>query len=561
MVLRHFNLREQPFGVTPDPRYLYSSGTHREALSALLYGIESGLGFVVLTANPGMGKTTLVFEVLRRLNETAKTVFLFQTISTPDDLFRALLIDLGIENPQGTLVDHQTQLNRILVSQSATGKRLVIFVDEAQNLDHPVLEAVRMLSNFETGHKKLMHIVLSGQLQLAERLIAPELMQLRQRISIFAHLTPLSIAETADYIHHRLKIAGWNSDRRLFTPAATAMIAQESQGIPRNINNICFNALSVACALKRTAIECDVIREVLADLDIRSITALAPPPVKPRSKPRAKPRAIEAKMRPAPVKIFEVKPQPATAVALDAQPQPVPAVAVETQPRQIVAMDVNTEPEPVIVMSVEAEPEPVAAMEAASQPAPVIAIEAQPEPVVAMDATAEPEPVIAMSVEAESEPVAAMEAASQPAPVIAIEAQLEPVAAMEVASQPAPVIVMEVEAQPEPVVAMDLNAEPESVIAVFADAQLERFAAMEADLRPARSIAMEGEAEPELAFAMDEKMQLELVAAMKAMAQPAPVVAIDANMPPEPAIAKGKPPLGLAQALSGSAADLCAKWG
>jgi general secretion pathway protein A len=549
MVLRHFNLREQPFGVTPDPRYLYSSGTHREALSALLYGIESGLGFVVLTANPGMGKTTLVFEVLRRLNETAKTVFLFQTISTPDDLFRALLIDLGIENPQGTLVDHQTQLNRILVSQSATGKRLVIFVDEAQNLDHPVLEAVRMLSNFETGHKKLMHIVLSGQLQLAERLIAPELMQLRQRISIFAHLTPLSIAETADYIHHRLKIAGWNSDRRLFTPAATAMIAQESQGIPRNINNICFNALSVACALKRTAIECDVIREVLADLDIRSITALAPPPVKPRSKPRAKPRAIEAKMRPAPVKIFEVKPQPAT------------AVAVETQPRQIVAMDVNTEPEPVIVMSVEAEPEPVAAMEAASQPAPVIAIEAQPEPVVAMDATAEPESVIAMSVEAESEPVAAMEAASQPAPVIAIEAQLEPVAAMEVASQPAPVIVMEVEAQPEPVVAMDLNAEPESVIAVFADAQLERFAAMEADLRPARSIAMEGEAEPELAFAMDEKMQLELVAAMKAMAQPAPVAAIDANMPPEPAIARGKPPLGLAQALSGSAADLCAKWG
>jgi general secretion pathway protein A len=549
MVLRHFNLREQPFGVTPDPRYLYSSGTHREALSALLYGIESGLGFVVLTANPGMGKTTLVFEVLRRLNETAKTVFLFQTISTPDDLFRALLIDLGIENPQGTLVDHQTQLNRILVSQSATGKRLVIFVDEAQNLDHPVLEAVRMLSNFETGHKKLMHIVLSGQLQLAERLIAPELMQLRQRISIFAHLTPLSIAETADYIHHRLKIAGWNSDRRLFTPAATAMIAQESQGIPRNINNICFNALSVACALKRTAIECDVIREVLADLDIRSITALAPPPVKPRSKPRAKPRAIEAKMRPAPVKIFEVKPQPAT------------AVAVETQPRQIVAMDVNTEPEPVIVMSVEAEPEPVAAMEAASQPAPVIAIEPQPEPVVAMDATAEPESVIAMSVEAESEPVAAMEAASQPAPVIAIEAQLEPVAAMEVAPQPAPVIVMEVEAQPEPVVAMDLNAETESVIAVFADAQLERFAAMEADLRPARSIAMEGEAEPELAFAMDEKMQLELVAAMKAMAQPAPVAAIDANMPPEPAIARGKPPLGLAQALSGSAADLCAKWG
>jgi hypothetical protein len=123
MVLRHFNLREQPFGVTPDPRFLYASATHREALAALLYGLESGLGFVSLIANPGMGKTTILFEALGRLGDTARTVFLFQSIQTPLDLFRALLIDLGEKNPQGSVVDLETRLNEILLEQSKTGKK------------------------------------------------------------------------------------------------------------------------------------------------------------------------------------------------------------------------------------------------------------------------------------------------------------------------------------------------------------------------------------------------------------------------------------------------------
>jgi type II secretory pathway predicted ATPase ExeA len=275
MLLRHFNLNEQPFGVTPNPRYLYSSATHREALAALVYGLESGLGFVTLTANPGMGKTTLLFEVLRKLSEKAKTVFLFQTISTPADLFRALLIDLGVENPQGTLVDHQTQLNQMLVQQSASGRRLIIVIDEAQNLDDTVLEAVRMLSNFETGHSKLMHILLSGQLQLAERLAGPQLLQLRQRISIFAHLRPLGAVDTAGYIRHRLKTAGWKEDEDLFTPAAVTLIAEASRGIPRNINNLCFNAMTIACAMQKNTIDVDTVSEVVADLDIGAILAAA----------------------------------------------------------------------------------------------------------------------------------------------------------------------------------------------------------------------------------------------------------------------------------------------
>ena len=269
MVLRHFNLREQPFGVTPDPRFLLATETHREALAALLFGIESGLGFMALIASPGMGKTTILFEALARLRERARTVFLFQTIQNPTDLVRALLIDLGEKDPQGTLVDLETRLNEILVRESETGKCLVVVLDEAQNLSYSVLEAVRMLSNFETASRKLVQIVLCGQPQLADRLAEPRLLQLRQRISIFARLKPLTPFETGQYIEHRLRAAGYSSSKPLFTEEAVGLIANHSGGIPRNINNLCFNALSVACAFKKGAIGADAVREVIDDLSLR----------------------------------------------------------------------------------------------------------------------------------------------------------------------------------------------------------------------------------------------------------------------------------------------------
>ena len=268
MVLRHFKLREQPFGVTPDPRYLYASATHREALSSILYGIESGLGFVTLTAKPGMGKTTLLFEALRRLQDTTRTVFLFQTISTPSDLLQALLMDLGVKDLSGTFIGMQAQLNEVLVAQSETNQRLVVAIDEAQNLDESVLEAVRMLSNFETSRHKLMQIVLCGQLQLAEKLELPQLLQLRQRISIFGHLKPLTQEETGAYIEHRLRVAGHFSEEPIFTPEAMALVAKYSEGIPRNINNICFNALSLGTALQVKTIDVNSIREVAIDLKL-----------------------------------------------------------------------------------------------------------------------------------------------------------------------------------------------------------------------------------------------------------------------------------------------------
>lgn len=271
MVLRHFNLREQPFGVTPDPRFLCATATHREALAALLYGIESGLGFVSLIANPGMGKTTILFEALARLDGKVRTVFLFQSIQTPIDLFRALLIDLGEKDPPGNLVDLETRLNEILLEQSKTGKTLVVVLDEAQNLDFAVLEAVRMLSNFETPSRKLLQIVLCGQLQLADRLAEPDLLQLRQRISIFASLSSLSRIEVANYIQHRLKVAGYGSAKPLFTNDALELIARDSRGVPRNINNICFNALTIGCALDKRTIDADIIREVIGDLTVQKV--------------------------------------------------------------------------------------------------------------------------------------------------------------------------------------------------------------------------------------------------------------------------------------------------
>ena len=272
MFLSHYGFRESPFGVTSDPRYLYASETHREALAALLYGINSGLGFMALTAIPGMGKTTLLFEVLGTIRHQAVTVFLFQSVSTPVELLCALLTDLGISSPQGGLIELQVQLNELLIKNAKEGKRFVVAIDEAQNLNDSVLEQVRMLSNFETSREKLMQIILAGQPQLAKKLASPELLQLRQRISIVAHLEPLSPLETAAYIRHRLTIAGYSKDAPLFSSSAIEIIARESEGIPRNINNLCFNALSIGYALKQTTIGPEVIREVIADLDLKRLT-------------------------------------------------------------------------------------------------------------------------------------------------------------------------------------------------------------------------------------------------------------------------------------------------
>jgi type II secretory pathway predicted ATPase ExeA len=276
MILDFYHLHEQPFGATPDTAYLFASPTHREALASILCGIDAGRGFIALIASPGMGKTTLLFRSLNQLTGKARTVFIFQAVSTPLDFLRTLLRDLGVDPVGGGLVELQAKLTDILAGLSRQGQQLVVVIDEAQNLDNEVLEFVRTLSNFETPKGKLMQIILAGQLQLASKLSSPDLVQLRQRVSVIAHLKPLSAEDTRLYIRHRLNVAGCPMDETLFTPEAIELIAVQSEGIPRNINNLCFNALAIGCALRKSRIDVDVLREVIADLDLASLTAPVP---------------------------------------------------------------------------------------------------------------------------------------------------------------------------------------------------------------------------------------------------------------------------------------------
>jgi|SRR6516165_2064719 general secretion pathway protein A len=275
MVLDFFNLREQPFGVSPDPRFLYFGPAHREAMASALYGVSMGRGFTAIIAYPGMGKTTLLFDFLSMIKNYARTVFLFQPQTDARDLIRCLLADVDIEDDGKDLVRMHRKLNELLLAESRRGRKLVVVLDEAQTLENEVLEEVRMLSNFETPREKLIHLVLAGQPQLGEKLASPDLLQLRQRISMISHLHPFTVDETQKYIEHRLGVAGYRSNVPMFSSAAIRIITKYTQGIPRNINNVCFNAMSIAFVGKKRTIDDRIILEVIDDLDLKIRTNAA----------------------------------------------------------------------------------------------------------------------------------------------------------------------------------------------------------------------------------------------------------------------------------------------
>jgi general secretion pathway protein A len=274
--LNFFGLKEQPFGVTPDPRFLYLSEAHKEALASLYYGIEANRGFIGLIAQPGMGKTTMLFHLLETFRTSARVAFLFQTHCNSREFMRLLLAELGSEEDTQDLVRMYDEFNKCLLQIAQAGHRLIVVVDEAQNLEPEVLETLRLLSNFETSQAKLMHIILAGQPALAQKLASPRLAQLRQRVSIVQGLAPLSHGEVKNYVEHRLRIAGYRG-AAIFTDEAYEAIAVATEGIPRNVNNFCFNALSLACALRKRTVDSDVVNEVMADLDIQRLTWGLPP--------------------------------------------------------------------------------------------------------------------------------------------------------------------------------------------------------------------------------------------------------------------------------------------
>ncbi len=268
----HFGLRENPFGGTPDPRFLFHSETHREALASLINGIDCEFGFQVLVAQPGMGKTTLLFNFLEGFRATAHTAFLFQPQLEPHELLQSLLYELGAGSEDTSVRKLSEQINQLLGRAAEERKRVIVVVDEAQNLDFAVLETLRQLSNFETAHAKLMQIVLAGQPQLVKKLAAPEQEQLRQRISAIGRLSPLDLNETRAYINHRLRTAGYRGNE-LFTPGAVRKIWENGKGVPRNINTLCFNAMLLGLAGNTKSIDEIILEEAALDLDMPSVLA------------------------------------------------------------------------------------------------------------------------------------------------------------------------------------------------------------------------------------------------------------------------------------------------
>jgi type II secretory pathway predicted ATPase ExeA len=267
MFLEFFGLREQPFGMTPDPAYLYASRTHSDALASLSLGIADNRGFLALIAQPGMGKTTLLYRLLEELRNTTRTVLVFQTLCNSREFIEYILRDLGVDIGGMGLVAMHGKLNEILFEELLAGKRFLLVVDEAQNLDDSVLETVRMLSNFETHNTKLLQIVLAGQPRLAAKLAQPRLSQLRQRVAVLSRLEPFTVVETGLYIEHRLKVAGYSGEP-IFDPAAVTRIARESCGIPRNINNLCYQSLLLCHAGEVRTVTAEIVQLAAARLDL-----------------------------------------------------------------------------------------------------------------------------------------------------------------------------------------------------------------------------------------------------------------------------------------------------
>lgn len=279
MYKRFFELKENPFNVNPDPRYLFLTKQIEETLSSLMYGIQTRKGIITLAGEVGTGKTTLVNRLLDWLHQNAtKTAFLFNSRMNSTQLFDLVLAEFEIHCESSSKSQRLMKLNQWLLERFRAGETCVLIIDESQNLTFPVLEEIRMLTNLETSSEKLLQIVLSGQPEFEEKLKLPQLRQLRQRIMIRCKTGPLTKEETHAYIFERLKIAGAGPDGPpIFSPAATEAIHLYSLGIPRVVNLLCEHALINAYVEQQRPIQPKIIEEVAREFRLDVVEPVAPP--------------------------------------------------------------------------------------------------------------------------------------------------------------------------------------------------------------------------------------------------------------------------------------------
>jgi len=263
--LAYYGLKEPPFDITPNPRFLFYSAKHREAFNHLLYGIRERKGFVQLTGEVGAGKTTLCRAMLEQLDGNFSTALILNPVMSADELMKGIAIEFGLNVIDHDRLETIAAINDFLLRQVEYGKESVLIIDEAQDLTDELLEQVRLLSNFETDDRKLLQIVLMGQPELRDRLNNPRLRQLRQRITVRYHLAPLNRFEVSHYIQHRLEVSGAKG-APYFTRPALWRVHGYSGGIPRLVNAVCDKAL-LAGLVKQT----DRITHGLVGLAIREL--------------------------------------------------------------------------------------------------------------------------------------------------------------------------------------------------------------------------------------------------------------------------------------------------
>lgn len=266
MYLDFYNLIEKPFSVTADPNFLYLSKKHREAISHMQYGIEQRMGFLEITGEIGTGKTTICKALLNTLDEHTKTAFILNSNLSEIQLLQAIVEDFGIKLKNKNKLTMLNELNRFLLEHIKMKNNVVLIVDEAQNLKSSLLEQIRLLSNLETEKEKLLQIILVGQPELKEKLRSPELAQLRQRIAIRYHISPLDRTELDAYINHRLNVAGSNG-KNLFDKDAMDNVFKYSGGVPRLINIICDKGLLAGYASEKKIISGDMIRQSVKEIE------------------------------------------------------------------------------------------------------------------------------------------------------------------------------------------------------------------------------------------------------------------------------------------------------